>query len=55
MLLDKQLLIISDNGILIVATTENAENYPNEEFYPVTDHARKEYQIEVKVGRIVSY
>lgn len=54
MLLDKQILIISDNAIFIVSTPENAVNYPNEEFYPVDEEVMKAYEIEVKDGRIVS-
>lgn len=51
MLLDKQLLIISDNAIFIVSTPENAVNYPNEEFYPVDGEAMKAYEIEMRDER----
>ena len=54
MLADKKLLILSDNAIFIITFEENAVNYPNEEFYEVTDYARKEYEIRIENGRIVS-
>lgn len=54
MLLDKQLLIISDNAIFIVSTPENAVNYPNETFYPVDGEAMEAYEIREENGRIVS-
>jgi hypothetical protein len=54
MILDKQLLITSDNGIFVVETAETALNYPNETFYSVTDLAKKKYEIRIENGRIVS-
>lgn len=54
MLLDKQLLIISDNAIFIVSTLDNAVNYPNEDFYPVDGEAMKAYEIRVEDRRIIS-
>ena len=54
MLLDKQLLIISDNAVFIVSTPKNAVNYPKEDFYSVGEEAMEGHEIEEREGRIVS-
>lgn len=54
MLNDKKVLIISDNAIFLVTTTDHKHIYPDEIFYAVTPLARKEYEIREENGRIVS-
>ncbi len=54
MLMDKQILIISDNAIFIVTTPEHSVKYPQETFYDVCEEAISDYEIEYKDGRVVS-
>ena len=54
MMMDRRLLILSDNSIFIITFEDNAVNYPNEIFCDVCDEAIRDYEIEVKNGRIIS-
>jgi len=48
---DKKVLIISDNALFMVTTKTNSKWY-NEKFYTVCQEAIKEYEIEVKSGKV---
>ncbi len=54
MMIDRRLLILSDNGIFIITFEDNAVNYPNETFCDVCEEAISDYEIEIKNGRIIS-
>ena len=54
MMMDRNLLIISDNAIFIVTTPEHSVIYPHETFYDVGEEAIRDYEIEYKNGRVVS-
>lgn len=49
MLADSNLLIISDGGIFVVATEQDAKKY-NLPFYPVDEEAMKSYKITIEGG-----
>ncbi len=50
---DRNVLIISDTGLFLVCT-KRASKWYNEKFNTVPSVAIKEYQIEVKDGRVSS-
>ena len=54
MMMDRRLLILSDNAIFIITFEDNAVNYPNETFCDVCEEAIRDYEIEIKNGRIFS-
>lgn len=51
MLEDRQVLIISDNATFLVTTETNSHKY-QEDFFPVTAEAAKDYNIQYREGRV---
>ena len=54
MMMDRRLLILSDNAIFIITFEDNAVNYPNETFCDVCEEAIRDYQLSIESGKIVS-
>ncbi len=54
MMMDKDILILSDSGVFLITTEEHAVNYPDEEFDLISDYALHEYGIRWLNGRLIS-
>ena len=54
MMMDKDILILSDSGVFLITTEEHAVNYPDEEFDLISDYALQEYGIRWLNGRLIS-
>ncbi len=53
-MMDKNILIISDGSVFFITTEEHAVNYPDEEFDLISDYALREYGIRWLDGRLIS-
>jgi hypothetical protein len=54
MMMDSNILIISDGSVFVITTKEYALKYPDEEFEPVSDYAISEYGIRWQGNRLIS-
>jgi hypothetical protein len=54
MMMDNNILIISDGSVFVITTEEHALKYPDEEFDSVSEYAIQEYGIRWLDGRLIS-
>jgi hypothetical protein len=54
MMMDRNILIISDGSVFLITTEEYAVNYPDEEFDEISDYAISEYGIRWLNDRLIS-
>lgn len=54
MMMDSNILIISDGSVFVITTEEHALKYPDEEFEYVSEYAIQEYGIRWLNGRLIS-
>jgi hypothetical protein len=54
MMMDRNILIISDGSVFLITSEEHAVKYPEEEFDYISDYAIGEYGIRWLDGRLIS-
>jgi hypothetical protein len=54
MMMDKDILILSDGSVFLITTEEHALKYPEEEFDEISEYAKNEYGIRWLDGRLIS-